>query len=62
MMTNWFGIANTAAKGEIPDSVKFSFYIGGAVFLLAVLYTVFSTKEYSPEELKKFADEEKKVI
>ncbi len=61
MMTNWFGIANTAAKGEIPDSVKFSFYIGGAVFLLSVLYTVFSTKEYSPEELKKYADEEKKL-
>ena len=61
MMTNWFGIANTAGSGEIPDSVKFSFYIGGAVFLLAVLYTVFSTKEYSPEELKKFSDEEKKL-
>ena len=61
MMTNWFGIANTAASGEIPDSVKFSFYIGGAVFFLAVLYTVFSTKEYSPEELKKFSDDEKKL-
>ena len=61
MMTNWFGISNTAGSGEIPDSVKFSFYIGGAVFLLAVLYTVFSTKEYSPEELKKFSDEEKKL-
>jgi maltose/moltooligosaccharide transporter len=60
MMTNWFGISNTAASGEIPDSVKFSFYIGGAVFLLAVLYTVFSTKEYSPEELKKFSEEENK--
>ncbi len=61
MMTNWFGIANTAAAGEIPDSVKFSFYIGGAVFLVAVLYTVFSTKEYSPEELKNFSDNEKKL-
>jgi len=61
MMTNWFGISNTAGAGEIPDSVKFSFYIGGAVFLLAVLYTVFFTKEYSPEELKKFSDEEKKL-
>jgi maltose/moltooligosaccharide transporter len=61
MMTNWFGISNTAAAGEIPDSVKFSFYIGGAVFLLSVVYTVFSTKEYSPQELKKFADDEKKL-
>ena len=60
MMTNWFGISNTAPEGQIPDSVKFSFYIGGAVFLLAVLYTIFSTKEYSPEELKKFSDEDNK--
>ncbi|GBD89241.1 major Facilitator Superfamily protein [bacterium BMS3Abin03] len=56
IMTNWFGIANTAPEGIIPDSVKFSFYIGGAIFFLAVAYTVFSTKEYSPEELKKFSE------
>jgi len=55
IMTNWFGISNTAASGEIPESVKYSFYIGGAVFLLAVVWTVASTKEYSPEELKKYA-------
>jgi maltose/moltooligosaccharide transporter len=62
MMTNWFGISNTADSGQIPDSVKFSFYIGGAVFLLAVLYTVFSTKEYSPEELKKFSESDKNSL
>lgn len=62
MMTNWFGISNTADEGQIPDSVKLSFYIGGAVFLLAVLYTVFSTKEYSPEELKKFSESDKNSI
>jgi maltose/moltooligosaccharide transporter len=61
MMTNWFGISNVAAEGIIPDSVKYSFYIGGAVFFLAVAYTVFSTKEYSPEELKKFSEEEEKA-
>lgn len=59
IMTNWFNIANTAPEGEIPLSVKLSFYIGGAVFLLAVLWTVFSSKEYSPEELKKFEEYEK---
>jgi maltose/moltooligosaccharide transporter len=57
MMTNWFGISNVAPEGLIPDSVKYSFYIGGAVFFLAVAFTVFSTKEYSPEELKKFEEE-----
>lgn len=57
IMTNWFGISNIAPQGQIPASVKLSFYIGGAVFLLAVLYTVFSTKEYSPEELKKYSEQ-----
>jgi maltose/moltooligosaccharide transporter len=54
VMKNWFGISNTAPAGEIPDSVKFSFYIGGTVFFLAVLWTVLSSKEYSPEEMSKF--------
>lgn len=58
MMTNWFGISNIAPEGEIPASVKFSFYIGGVVFLLAVCWTVFSSKEYSPEEMKKFSEDE----
>ena len=34
--------------------MKWSFYLGGAVFLLAVLWTVFSSKEYSPEEIAEF--------
>ena len=55
MMTNWFGVSNTAAAGVIPDAVVYSFYWGGAVLLLAVLWTVFSTKEYSPEQLEAFS-------
>ncbi len=39
---------NTAVKGSIPDNVKWSFYIGAFFFLAAVLYTVFTTKEYPP--------------
>jgi len=54
MMTNWFDVSNTAAPGVVPDSVKLSFYWGGAIFLLAVLWTVFRTKEYSPEQLAAF--------
>lgn len=59
IMTNWFHISNTAGEGEIPPSVKFSFYVGGVVFFLAVLWTVTRTKEYSPEELKEFSEAEK---
>jgi len=58
MMTNWFGIENTAPEGIIPPSVKFSFYIGGAIFFLAVLWTVIRTKEYSPEELEAFGEDD----
>ncbi len=54
--TNWFGISNTAPEGVIPDSVKWSFYVGAAVFLLAVLWTVFRSREYSPEELEAFEE------
>ncbi len=51
---NWLDIPNTAPAGEIPLSIKYSFYLGGAVFLVSVLWTVFRSHEYSPEELEKF--------
>ncbi len=60
MLSEWFNISNTAPEGQIPQTVILSFYLGGGVFLLAVLWTVFRTKEYSPEELTSFAEEEGK--
>ena len=59
LILTYFGVANTAPEGVIPDSVKYSFYIGGAAFLIAVLWTVIKSKEYSPEEMKAFEDAEK---
>jgi maltose/moltooligosaccharide transporter len=59
IFTNVFGVSNTAAEGIIPDSVKWSFYIGGIVFLLAVLWTIFKSTEYSPEELHAFEQKDK---
>lgn len=56
MLTEWFGISNTAPEGIVPDSVKWSFYMGGIVFFLAVLWTVIKSREYSPEEMAKFED------
>lgn len=58
LMTNWFGISNTAPEGQIAPSVKWSFYIGALIFVLAILVTVLSTKEYSPEEMKAFEESE----
>jgi maltose/moltooligosaccharide transporter len=63
VLTNWFGISNEAETvGELPPSVKFAFYVGGVVFLLAVLWTVFRTREYSPEEMEVFHKEEEKDL
>ncbi len=59
VFTNWLGISNTAPEGVIPDSVKWSFYVGGLVFLLAVLWTVLKSNEYSPEELEAFEESKK---
>ncbi|WP_086616638.1 MFS transporter [Erythrobacter tepidarius] len=55
VMTNWLGLANVAPEGQIPETVRCSFYIGGAALLAAVCWTVFTTREYSPEELAGFA-------
>ncbi|QFT77336.1 MFS transporter [Erythrobacter sp. THAF29] len=54
VMTNWMGLSNTAPAGEIPETVQWAFYIGGAALLVAVMWTVFSTKEYSPEQIAAF--------
>lgn len=51
-----FGVANEAPKGVIPDSIRISFVIGAVVYIAAIAYTVFTTKEYSPEELKSFGE------
>ena len=51
------GVRNVAAAGQVPDTVKYAFYAGGAVLLGAVLWTVGSTREYPPAELLAFDDE-----
>jgi maltose/moltooligosaccharide transporter len=59
IFTNWFHVSNTAPAGQIPPSVKWSFYLGGFAFLSAVLYTVFTTKEFPPESIEAFEAEKK---
>ena len=54
IFTNWLGISNTAPAGQIPPSVRYSFYIGAFAFISAVGWTVFRTKEYPPENIEQF--------
>jgi maltose/moltooligosaccharide transporter len=50
-----FDINNEATEG-IPDTVKISFYVGAIVFIAAIGWTVFTTKEYSPAQMKEFGE------
>ena len=58
MLKNWFGVASEAGEGHaIPLNVRLSFYLGGAAFLGAVLWTVCTSPEYPPENLAEFRRE-----
>jgi maltose/moltooligosaccharide transporter len=50
------GVANVAAAGAVPDTVRYGFYLGGALLLAAVLWTVLGTREYPPDRLAGFDD------
>ena len=50
------GVGNVAPDGGLPDTVRWSFWFGSAALLIAVLWTVFTTREYSPEEIAAFAE------
>src|SRR5450432_3581436 len=54
LLTNVFQVARSTAPGTIPFTVRLSFYIGAAAFLGAVLWTIFTTKEYPPDNLAEF--------
>ena len=48
------GIANIAPEGVVPDSVKWSFYVGAAILILCVIYTISHVKEYTPQQMAEF--------
>ncbi|MDW8394156.1 MAG: MFS transporter [Chitinophagales bacterium] len=54
VFAEWMGIEKTAAAGEVPENVKLAFYFGAVTFLIAILWTVITTKEFPPEEYKKY--------
>jgi maltose/moltooligosaccharide transporter len=56
LLDHW-GVSNEAAAGRIPDTVRYSFWAGGLALFAAVMWTVLTTKEYSPEQMRAFASE-----
>jgi len=57
VLTNWFGVSNSGENGAVPLNLIISFILGAIILVGSILVTLFTTKEYSPEELKKFEDE-----
>jgi maltose/moltooligosaccharide transporter len=55
LLDRW-GVSNVVAGGGIPDTVRYSFWFGGAALFLAVLWTVLNTREYSPDEMSGFGE------
>lgn len=54
MLANWFGVAQVSGEGTVPANLLWSFIIGAIVLISSILITIFTTKEYSPEELAQF--------
>ncbi|MCR2833081.1 MFS transporter [Parerythrobacter lacustris] len=52
-----FGVSNVAATGEIPETVRWSFWAGAVALFAAIGWTVLTTQEYSPEQLAEFEAE-----
>ena len=58
VLNNWFGVSNLATEtSAIPQNLIYSFIIGALILVGSILITIFTTKEYSPEELTQFSDE-----
>lgn len=57
----WIGLKNQAPKGVVPDTVIWSFYVGAAILILCVIYTVLKVKEWTPAEYAAYNEAKEKV-
>jgi maltose/moltooligosaccharide transporter len=54
ILNAWFNVPIEAEEGVVGPNVKYAFYIGALVFILSILWTIFNTKEYPPDEYEKY--------
>jgi len=57
VLAEWFDVGKNAAEGTIPQNVIYSFFIGAAVLVASILWTIIKTSEYTPEEMAAFDGE-----
>lgn len=58
LLSEYMGVDKMSVDGKVPSNVSLSFYIGALIFLIAILWTVVTTKEFPPEEYKKYHNDE----
>src|SRR5690606_14412638 len=61
VLAEFLGIDKTASEGIVPKNVIYSFYLGALILIITILWTVFTTNEYTPEEMAGFEKAEIKV-
>lgn len=57
LLAEYAGVSKTADPGVVPDNVIYSFYVGAMVLLATILWSIFTSKEYSPQEFAQFNPE-----
>ncbi len=57
ILAEWFHVSKTASEDDVPMNVILSFFIGAIVLVGSILWTLFTTKEYSPAELAEYTDD-----
>ncbi|MCC9072000.1 MFS transporter [Flavobacterium sp. F-65] len=62
VLTKWFGVPNSTVPGSVPLNLTLSFILGAVVLIGSILVTLFTTKEYSPDELALFEDPQAEKI
>ena len=56
ILSDWFGVSDQALDGGVPDNVIYAFFVGALLLLGAIIWTIVTTSEYSPDELARFDD------
>ncbi len=54
MLANWFAVENVAEPGVVPPSVQLAFYLGAVFLFISVIWTVLTSREYAPEQMRAF--------
>lgn len=54
ILSDFFHVSKGAGEGIVGNNVKYAFYIGSLIFILSILWTIFKTKEFTPEEYEKY--------